>query len=485
MSSLSADLQAKLAEKPTEPAAESKPAPAQMAARRQPQPTREQVITDSGDDLLAQESKRVTQLKQLGATLNIPENVVNLSVANGHTVIDAKGAFLKHLTETCAPIHAVKVGEDRNRASLMACLSDAIRIRAGAKVDKPVERSLEMKSLSLIEMGRHYLQASGVQDAFTISRDRVWTMLSRQREYGAQYAALAQSSGSFLNITLDAANKSLRQAYLDGQPTWVKWARRATAPDFKNVNRIALSDSPALTSRSEGGEIKFVTMTDSKESYAVVEYASGIRLTRQAIINDDLDAFGRIPQLQGASARRKEDDVVYAILTANAALADSVALFEASTHVNYTSSGTAISVTSLGVARALMRKQTGPKGAYLNLIPRFLIVPAALESIAEQYTSSQFVAAISSSVNPFATNGTTPLMPVVEPRLDANSSTKWYMAAANDAIDTVECCFLQDEPEPVLKQEVDFDTDDVKFAVRHTVAAKAIDYRGLYLNAGG
>jgi hypothetical protein len=36
----------------------------------------------------------------------------------------------------------------------------------------------------------------------------------------------------------------------------------------------------------------------------------------------------------------------------------------------------------------------------------------------------------------------------------------------------------------VLKQEIDFDTDDMKFAVRHTVAAKAIDYRGLYKNAG-
>ena len=40
---------------------------------------------------------------------------------------------------------------------------------------------------------------------------------------------------------------------------------------------------------------------------------------------------------------------------------------------------TALSITSLGVARALMRKMTTPQGAVMNLQPKFLIVPAALE----------------------------------------------------------------------------------------------------------
>jgi hypothetical protein len=51
-------------------------------------------------------------------------------------------------------------------------------------------------------------------------------------------------------------------------------------------------------------------------------------------------------------------------------------------------------------------------------------------------------------------------------------------------IDTIEVCFLADEPEPVAKQETDFDTEDVKFAIRHTVAAKAIDFRGMTKQAG-
>jgi hypothetical protein len=456
---------------------------------------RGKAIVDAGDEFLALEGKRVAQLQQLGNTLNVDKAVVQLAIAEGDDVMKARTRFLKALQETAKPVTgAVRVGADANAVTMRASLSDAIRLRAGCKVDKPHERAAQLRGLPLIDMGRQYLAAHGIQEAFGMTQVDVWKALFAPRSYSGdntyRFAQLAQSSDSFTNITLDAANKSLRQAYLDGQATWTAWARRATAPDFKNINRIAMSDSPGLSSRSEGGPINYVVMADSKETYVLTEYTGGIRLTRQAIINDDLDAFGRIPQLQGAAARRKEDDVCYTVVTANAAMADTGLLFNSTAvttaggHANYTSSGTAISVTSLGVGRKTMRVQTGPKGAYLNLMPRFMLVPAALEALADQYTSSQFVPAISSSVNPFMQGGKTPLTPIIEPRLDANSATAWYLASSNDQIDTIEVCFLQDEPEPVLKQEVDFDTDDIKFAVRHTVAAKAIDFRGLYKNAG-
>src|SRR5690606_19644587 len=62
------------------------------------------------------------------------------------------------------------------------------------------------------------------------------------------------------------------------------------------------------------------------------------------------------------------------------------------------------------------------------------------------------------------------------------SNTAWYLAS--NMIETVEVCFLSDEPAPVLRQETDFDTEDAKLAVRHTVAAAAIDHRGLVKKPG-
>lgn len=456
---------------------------------------RTQHVTDEGDRLLAAEGKRVTQLTMLASTLkNVDQGIVDLAIASGDTFIDARKRYLAHLSDKAKPIAGasgssdITVGTDRNIASLVAAIPDALRMKAQQTIKDPKPRVQELAQLKMLQIGRVYLAACGVMDAAMKSDMKVWEMLVRPREFASQYAALAQSTGSFSNLTLDAANKTLRQAYLDKPATWTIWARRASTPDFKNVNRISLSDAPNLVSRQDGGEIKYSNMVDGKETYVVTEYVNGIRLTRQAVVNDDMDAFGRIPMLQGYAARRKEDDVAYAILTANAALADTIALFDNATHKNYdtaTANVGAPAIATLALGRLAMRKQKGPNnGAFLNLVPRFLIVPAALETVANQYTSINYVPVLAASINPFTSQGTTPLTPIVEPRLDANSAVKWYLAAGNDQIDTVEICFLADEPEPQLKQEVDFDTDDIKFAVRHTCGAKAIDYRGLYLNAG-
>ncbi len=51
-------------------------------------------------------------------------------------------------------------------------------------------------------------------------------------------------------------------------------------------------------------------------------------------------------------------------------------------------------------------------------------------------------------------------------------------------IDTGEVAFLDDEPEPVARQETEFDTEDLKFAIRHTLAAAALGWQGFYKNVG-
>jgi hypothetical protein len=78
---------------------------------------------------------------------------------------------------------------------------------------------------------------------------------------------------------------------------------------------------------------------------------------------------------------------------------------------------------------AAMRKQTGLEGRPINVRPSFLIVPAAKETLAQQYTSVQFVPAQSATINPFAQGKPDALTPIAEPRLDANSATAWYLAA--------------------------------------------------------
>jgi hypothetical protein len=458
---------------------------------------------------IALERQRRTDLESLSQVYKLGEDFVNLGLAKNWDIATARTEAQKMLSQKTPNLSgAINVGADNNLVSLSGAIQTAIRLRAGNKVEAPkdnpaelaiYQRAQKMRALSLVDMGRHYLSGIGYRDAWEISRSRVVALCVSRRELrqeagGGQMVMLAESIGDFPGVLKDAVNKTLLQAYRDASPTWQKWARRATAPDFKVINRAALSESPDLKLRNQGKGIDYVQLGDTNETYALAEYSGGIKLTRQAIINDDLDAFQRIPMLQGNAAARKEDDVAYVTLTANAAMVnDNVALFHA-THKNLVASGGAApSVAELTKAYQLMRVQKGPAGAArLNLQPKFIIVPVALEAPTLQLiNSTQLLAIISTtsaapqttgSANPFADR----LTVISNPRLDDVSTVQWYLAAnyADGQCDTVEVCFLEDEPEPVLKAETDFDTDDQKYAVRHTVAAKAVDFRGLVKDNG-
>ncbi len=325
------------------------------------------------------------------------------------------------------------------------------------------EGAREFRSLSLIELGRDLLERRGIS---TRGMDRM-TIATRSLE----------GTSDLANIVANVANKTLRQAYMSAPRTFQRWARKATAPDFKTLTRVNLSDAPALEKINESGEFKRGAFTDGKETYQLATYGKIIGITRQAVINDDMSAFTRVPELFGFAAANLESDTVYGILTANAALADTVALFHA-THANL---GTgAIAVAGLNSARAAMRVQKTPGGAVMNLAPAFLIVPAALETVAGQYTSADFVSAKSSDINPFKNA----LEVIVEGRLDATSTAVWYAAADPAQIDTVEYAYLDGQEGVYVETRLGFDVDGVEIKARLDFAAKAIEYRGLYKSSG-
>ncbi len=300
-----------------------------------------------------------------------------------------------------------------------------------------------------------------------------------------EIAGRAMTTGDLPAIMSNVANKRLRNAYEANEVSYTRWARRApNAPNFKSVDVVQLSAAPDLLKVNEHGEFTYGKISDGKESYSVVSRGRIISFTRQMIVNDDLRSLDRMVTGFGASGRRLENRLVYAQLTDNAALGnDNVALFHA-THNNLTDTGTAISVASLGVGRKMMRVQKGLAGEELNLSPSYLIVPAAQEQLAYQFTSSNYVAAKPGDTNEFRSGGRTAVEPIVESILDAASATAWYLAANANSVDTVEYCFLDGREGVALETEYSFDMDGMKMRAVHDFAAKAIDFRGLYKNNG-
>jgi hypothetical protein len=217
-------------------------------------------------------------------------------------------------------------------------------------------------------------------------------------------------------------------------------------------------------------------MTEAQEAYKVAKYGKVIPYTWEMIVNDDLSAFSRIPQAAANGAVQKQSDLVYSILTSNANMADNNALFSVA-HGNLAGTATGITAAGLSTAMAAMRVQKDMANNFLNVQPRFLICGPAKEQEALQLLNGTYMpTAKETAVTPWMRS----LVVIVEPRLTGN---QWYLAADPAAIDTIEYSFLDGEAF-FTESEMDFNTDTYKVKARTVFGTKAIDWRGLYKNAG-
>jgi hypothetical protein len=310
------------------------------------------------------------------------------------------------------------------------------------------------------------------------------------------------TTGSFSNLLMDAANKSLLAGYEEAPYTWSMWARQGqSVDDMKNINRIRFSAMGSPEVVPEGHDYPEAKTGDEKETYKVEKYGSMFSVSWETVVNDDLDALSRVPAMQGAACRRKQNQVVYSVLTSNPTMADTGALFNttaqttAGGHNNSSGAAAAPSVTTLNAGYLSMMTKTGVTvngiaGPILNIQPSYLIVPAnygatalqLLGSIADPAAGGS-AAGNSNTLNIYGPNGSRPLKVIIEPVLDASSTTVWYLAASTSQVDTVELTFLAGEESPVLESDWVMTNDTYLFKVRQTFAAAAIDFRGLFRNA--
>lgn len=336
------------------------------------------------------------------------------------------------------------------------------------------EKSKPFRGMNLLDLGRDCLERAGKKTRG----------LSR-----AEVAVQAlQSTSDFPNILENVITKTLRRGYDGTARTFVPWTRQATLPDFKQVSRAQLAGAPDLKRVLEGAEYEFGAIGDGAEKYAVQKYGRIVAITWETIINDDLDALTRIPQSFGASAADLESDIVYAILNGNPVMSDGVDLFHA-THGNLATSAAALIdavsldpevANPLAAMRTAMLLQKGLEGRYITVRPRYLIVPPELEEAALKVTNAAIVAARGSDVNVVGPT----LTPITEPRLHDGSLTAWYGAADPATVDTIEYAYLEGHEGVFTETKHGFEVDGLQVKCRHVFGAKAIDYRGLYKNAG-
>jgi len=354
----------------------------------------------------------------------------------------------------------------KNGAERMAVdLGDALMFKS----DRSLQVSDEAKHLAnlpLMRMAQTFLNAGGI-NTNTMTNEAI--------------ARRVMSTGDFQAILGNTMNKSLQRAYAQAPRTYLPLVTATTTSDFKPMASTALSALPNFDKVEEGAEYVAAALSDSQEVYSIAKYGNIIPFTWETIINDDMRALSRTPTLQANAWANTQSSLVWGIITANANMSDGNALFS-SAHGNLAGTATAITIAALAAAKKAMRNQKAAAKLnskqvnenYLNLIPVFLVVGPDKELEAQQLLAP-ITANLQANVNPNAS-----LQLIVEPRLTGN---QWYLFASPNAIDTIETCSLAGN-DFYTEQQYSFEKDALEYKVRATFGAKALDWRGMYKNAG-
>jgi ATP-dependent protease ClpP protease subunit len=358
-------------------------------------------------------------------------------------------------------------GGNAASANLRADITAAVLNRVAPGANR-LEGPNEFAHMSLMDVCRSVLSINGV---------RTNGMTPMQIA-----GAALQSTSDLPAVFADVANNELARGYAARQRTFTRFANRRNMTNFKPQNITRLSDAPQLLPKTELGAYQIGQLTDSKETLTLQTKGRMVNLSREMIINDDMDALSRLPMMMGAQASLAEIRMIFGLLASNPTMGETGKTLFHADHKNIATAA-ALSVDSLGALRALLRKQKskaakGETGYSLNTPLDFLIVPAALETEAQKIIS-QISPTKADDVNPFAN-----LELIAEAVLDETSETAYFGIGSASLIDTIEYGYLDGQEGAFIDSEVDFDTDGIKMKVRHDFAAGVADYRGMTKNAG-
>lgn len=415
------------------------------------------------------ERERASTIRANVRGAGLGEDLAEILVARGVSIESANAAIVERMralhSEGGDTRSAYITVNDRapaiDRIELMA-QGLACRFGGLALAD---ERARPYAVMGIADIARELAEVSGVRTTHMPRGD----VLSRM-----------MSTSDLPNLLLATGNRILRDAYMAATPVLKRVARRSSARDFRAKTHLSVSGFPELRKVPESAEYTYAGAVEAKESYAVATFGRIVSVTRQAIVNDDLDAFAQMQRGAGIAAAHLEAEQLVGLLTANAAMDDGTELFHADHNNLLTGGGSALAIAGLTAARTKMRLQKDLNGKLIAVAPSYLIVPAALEATALTLVSTNYVAAASSDINPHAGQ----LEVLVEPRLDAVSTTQWYLAASPTLVDGLEYAYLDGSEGPQTFTEEGFDVDGLKIKVRLDFGSGVIDWRGLNRSNG-
>lgn len=414
---------------------------------------------------LRAERARSAEITRLANEHGIDAARAAQAIENAETVDNFRAFVLEQVAQRQRPSSHTRVEQDETETR-RAGMEEAIIRGMGFGTGEVSERARPYMDLSLVALAAERLGERRVPESFG------------QRQ---QILERAMHSTSDFPILLEGAlNTSIGQRYQRINPTYREWSVREDFNDFRPHVTVTAGDFPTLQRVGEGGEIKFGTVGEKKEQVAVAAYARGLSFTRQLLVNDRLNALGRVLADYGQTIALLEESVAYGVL--GLASGDGPTLLEGNAamfttgRTNKAATATAINEAGVSAGRSAMRKYTSVDGSpLLYNAPAFILCSPDKETEAQKFVTA-ITANQTVNVNIFSN-----LRVVVGNLLSGNG---WWLFMDPSVRANFRYGLLDGFTAPRVRMDEPFGVQGMRVTVEHDFGFGGIDWRAGYRNVG-
>lgn len=432
---------------------------------------------------IAGEKSRVSEITQMTRMANLPAEFAQTLIDNNTSAEKARKMIFDEF-EKADPNKgsnnislAGKADEiDKRReamsnAQLLRAFPDAERLKI--LTPDQVSAAREYRSDKLFDMVRMSLDNLGIKHRGMDSMEMVRLAIT--------------SSGSDLPVLLSGLNRQiLLRSYSAIADTWRNIVKVGSVSDFRDWRRLRMGTLGNLDDIGENGEFKMKKISDADyEKVSLTTKGNLLNISRQMIINDDLNGIAQYADQLGRASARTIESAFYAQFALNSGngplMVDGVALFDAA-HGNIATTAAAPSTASFDAIRTQMKSIKDKDGNdYLDIQPSIWLGPSALKGAADLINRSQYE--VGTNRNNTTPNISAALFDKIidTPRL---SGTAWYAFADPGAEPVFEIVFLNGQESPHLESQMGYEVDGMSWKIRHDWGIAPIGYRGVIKNAG-
>lgn len=308
----------------------------------------------------------------------------------------------------------------------------------------------------------------------------------------------AMGTPLFPLLFADSLDRQLYGAYTATPASWKNYCRRAMVNDFRAVKRFATSGIRGLLNPvKELGEHERRTTAEQQFTYSVSKYEAGFGLSFEMMVNDDLEAFARLPQDLAQSALDTEEHFVTTIF---AGATGPNATYYNSGNDNVVASNAPLTRAALqaAITRLMSRKDERNNPIMVTAV-ELVVGPGLLLQAREILDATEYRSVgASGDVTIISGNGVAASLNVstnfyLGTVTTTNADTSWYLFAnpQSSARPAMEIGFLRGYEQPALYERVpdmrrfgggadvawSFDHGDAEKKVQHIIGGTFVDPR--------